>query len=689
MKSLILILVIFFFTFLFSPVYAESVPEWVKNTAGWWATDAISETEFLNAIEFLINDELIQVSISETTKNSNGVPEWVKNTAGWWATDAISETEFINSIEFLIKSGLISLTNFNCNPNEDKNKNQIPDEIENIPILRDSEFPLISKIVIENKDWSNCIFPIDLSHYIFYNINFTNADFSNSNLFGTQFNSSTFENTDFSNSILHGVSFFDSDFTNVNFDNTDFAENTWERPFIIYTYSYNSDFTELKVDYSCSFVPCHVHTRIVNFMNDEMYEYTFGKNYFPLNLKFVQSIDDMSDQRTIWRLISDFTSSRIENSSFYNSNLSEVKFFGNKMSNLDFSNSNMYNTQILYSELLNVKTQEKIHDNVSGSQILFDQERVINPKHIDLNVENFSNPKNLDLEIKFKTALDEIPIDWSMGLDIFQETLYVADTDNHRILEYDVNTFERLSSFSSPFQNYCAGVNAHTSAKEDCPLSIRNLPTSTAILDEKLFVGYGFQNEIQVFDIIEKKFLFKFGNIGNNEGEFNGPFNISASSNQLFVADSENNRIQIFDSDGNFINQFTTNVNSFSNPKPYDLKIHQNRIFVLDKNDSSIQIFDFDGKFIKKFFIDEKNSDTDFTGIDVNDDLILIVDSGNDLILIFDLDGNLLMKFGNNGNLYGQFISPHAIVYADKHIFISDNYNYRIQIFELFSNTQE
>jgi len=115
----------------------------------------------------------------------------VKNTAGWWANDAISETEFINSIEFLIKSGLISLTNFNCNPSEDKNKNQIPDELENIPIIRDSEIP--KKFLFKNKDWSNCIFPMDLSHYIFNNVNFTNADFSNSNLFGTQFNSSTFE----------------------------------------------------------------------------------------------------------------------------------------------------------------------------------------------------------------------------------------------------------------------------------------------------------------------------------------------------------------------------------------------------------------------------------------------------------------------------------------------------------------
>ena len=42
-------------------IYAESVPDWVKNTAGWWATDAISEKEFVNAIEFLANDGIISV----------------------------------------------------------------------------------------------------------------------------------------------------------------------------------------------------------------------------------------------------------------------------------------------------------------------------------------------------------------------------------------------------------------------------------------------------------------------------------------------------------------------------------------------------------------------------------------------------------------------------------------------------
>mgnify|MGYP006864747554 FL=1 len=83
--------------------FAENVPDWVKNTAGWWATDAISETEFVNAIEFLVKENIIQVNVSQTSETSQSVPDWVKNTAGWWATDVISETEFVNAIAYLIK----------------------------------------------------------------------------------------------------------------------------------------------------------------------------------------------------------------------------------------------------------------------------------------------------------------------------------------------------------------------------------------------------------------------------------------------------------------------------------------------------------------------------------------------------------------------------------------------------------
>ena len=148
--------------------HAQSVPDWVKNTAGWWSTDAISETEFVNAIEFLVNEEIIKVQGTQSTSQSQGVPDWVKNTAGWWSTDAISETEFVNAIEFLINSGIIKveakntceshiLKYFNdndeinkiCNEHEDNNSDElIPYDIKlefNEKGFRGSDFDSVKK----------------------------------------------------------------------------------------------------------------------------------------------------------------------------------------------------------------------------------------------------------------------------------------------------------------------------------------------------------------------------------------------------------------------------------------------------------------------------------------------------------------------------------------------------------------
>ena len=90
--------------------FAESVPDWIKNTAGWWATDAISEMEFLNAIEFLVNEEIIHVSDKTSDKyGSEHIPDWIKNTAGWWANDQIDDKTFLNGIQYLIQVGLIQI----------------------------------------------------------------------------------------------------------------------------------------------------------------------------------------------------------------------------------------------------------------------------------------------------------------------------------------------------------------------------------------------------------------------------------------------------------------------------------------------------------------------------------------------------------------------------------------------------
>jgi len=98
------------------------IPNWVKNNAGWWAANEISEKEFLIGIEYLINNNIIFIpfipcslaaatAASDPTLEAKLVPDWVKNNAGWWATDQIEDADFINGIKYLIDRTILGIDN--------------------------------------------------------------------------------------------------------------------------------------------------------------------------------------------------------------------------------------------------------------------------------------------------------------------------------------------------------------------------------------------------------------------------------------------------------------------------------------------------------------------------------------------------------------------------------------------------
>jgi len=43
-------------------ILTQTIPQWIKNTAGWWANNSISEKEFLHAIQYLIENQIIKVN---------------------------------------------------------------------------------------------------------------------------------------------------------------------------------------------------------------------------------------------------------------------------------------------------------------------------------------------------------------------------------------------------------------------------------------------------------------------------------------------------------------------------------------------------------------------------------------------------------------------------------------------------
>ena len=56
----------------------------------------------------LIENKIINIESTEKTQSTlQTIPSWIKNTAGWWAEDKIPDKEFLMGIDFLIDNGLL------------------------------------------------------------------------------------------------------------------------------------------------------------------------------------------------------------------------------------------------------------------------------------------------------------------------------------------------------------------------------------------------------------------------------------------------------------------------------------------------------------------------------------------------------------------------------------------------------
>ena len=84
------------------------IPDWVRNNAGWWSDDLISDDEFVSGIQFLIENGIMEVDMpTSSSLSSDSIPDWVRNNAGWWSDDLISDDEFVSGIYFMIQNGII------------------------------------------------------------------------------------------------------------------------------------------------------------------------------------------------------------------------------------------------------------------------------------------------------------------------------------------------------------------------------------------------------------------------------------------------------------------------------------------------------------------------------------------------------------------------------------------------------
>jgi len=90
------------------PIIPELIPKWLRNDADLWSNDKISDSEFLEGINFLFERQVIFVQSKDIVVQSQWkIPSWVKISAGWWYEEKISDDEFLKIIENLVERRII------------------------------------------------------------------------------------------------------------------------------------------------------------------------------------------------------------------------------------------------------------------------------------------------------------------------------------------------------------------------------------------------------------------------------------------------------------------------------------------------------------------------------------------------------------------------------------------------------
>ena len=97
----------------FSIVYAENeknIPLWIKQNTKWWAEGKISDSFFIQSIQWLAVNEILPSLDFSYDSNQERVPLWIKKVASFWINNEISDKEFFNAVAFLLKAKVIQIS---------------------------------------------------------------------------------------------------------------------------------------------------------------------------------------------------------------------------------------------------------------------------------------------------------------------------------------------------------------------------------------------------------------------------------------------------------------------------------------------------------------------------------------------------------------------------------------------------
>lgn len=315
------------------------------------------------------------------------------------------------------------------------------------------------------------------------------------------------------------------------------------------------------------------------------------------------------------------------------------------------------------------------------------------------------------------------------GIEVKNSNIYVVDTVNHRIQQFDTNgkyvlqfgrhpvsphetTMGRMhyphhiavnstgtsAVVCEPYESRCnlfsldKVQHAYTNSSESAwwnkffyfhyraGASKARMSETRIPMDSDLM----FMAEEDIHRIVISKFVdgvpqtvTAFGEFGTAQGQFKGPEGVfPGPEGNLYVSDTGNHRIQVFDFQGNFKFQF----GEFGN-KPGQLNAPgqgstdaDGNVYISDSGNGRVQVFDSSGKFLRVIGMPGTKSGQFLRPIDAHFDKkrnrLMVVDIFNKRVATFDQSGKFLFNIGGPN----QLVAPHSVVVDDDSdsIFVSD-----------------
>ena len=226
------------------------------------------------------------------------------------------------------------------------------------------------------------------------------------------------------------------------------------------------------------------------------------------------------------------------------------------------------------------------------------------------------------------TPIAGLPLDAPWDVAVSSVGVYVADAGNHRIVRY-LPTGQATGVW---------GSQGGGDLRFRGPKGIAIGPTNTVVVAD---TG---NDKIKVYDAVGN-FVRRFGASGSGPGQLNGPRDVAASASQIFVADTGNDRVVQFSTGGAFVSAFGSTGNATN-----QLESPQG-IFTQGTPAATTSVF--------------------------------VADTGNDRISVWSSAGVPERRFGGTGSLNRQMEAPRNIVVDQANRrYVIDSGNDRLQIFD-------